>query len=230
MILEMEKGGPAMSKEIRLAVLGNATPVRETVVSLLEERREMTVMSDWRKYHDQEQEADFAASCDILIYILHGVEEHNRDVHQLYDLSRLSKRALHLPIIVYTSSDDASVIEDVMHCGVGGVVHAADAAVDLHDAVMAVVYGGRWLSTKIRRALLAKGVSRGGDKNGYKTLSKVEYEVIRFFLAGMSVSDIAGVLGKSIKTVSTQKRTVMKKLNAHNDLELAMFSFVQGLV
>ncbi|HWW04840.1 LuxR C-terminal-related transcriptional regulator [Collimonas sp.] len=219
-----------MSKEIRLAVLGATVPVRETVVSLLEERREMTVMPHWSKLQDQEQEIDFMASCDILIYILHSVEQHNRDVHQLYDLSRLSKRVSKLPIIVYTASDDATVIEDVMHCGVGGVVHASDAAVDLHDAVMAVVYGGRWLSTKIRSALLAKGVQRGNSKNNHKALSKVEYEVIRFFLAGMSVSDIAGVLGKSIKTVSTQKRTVMKKLNAHNDLELAMFSFVQGLV
>lgn len=51
-------------------------------------------------------------------------------------------------------------------------------------------------------------------------LSPKEQEVIRCFLAGMTVSDIAEKFSRSIKTISGQKQTALRKLGLKADHEL----------
>ena len=55
-------------------------------------------------------------------------------------------------------------------------------------------------------------------KNG--ELSFREREVLRCFLAGMSVTQIALKFERSIKTISTQKQAAYKKLGVRNDNEI----------
>lgn len=55
------------------------------------------------------------------------------------------------------------------------------------------------------------------------TLSPREFEVIRLFAAGHSVSSIATILSRSSKTVSTQKVSAMRKLGTRSDQELIAY-------
>lgn len=54
-------------------------------------------------------------------------------------------------------------------------------------------------------------------------LSPKELEVLRHFLSGTSVGDIARVMNRSVKTVSTHKIAAMRKLDVETDHELVMF-------
>lgn len=51
-------------------------------------------------------------------------------------------------------------------------------------------------------------------------LSVKEREVIRCFLDGLTVSDIAQKFGRSAKTISTQKSMAFRKLGVTSDNEL----------
>ena len=53
-----------------------------------------------------------------------------------------------------------------------------------------------------------------------KRLNKREVEVLRCFLEGMSVGEIADKLNRSPKTISTQKRLAFKKLGISSDSDL----------
>jgi len=55
----------------------------------------------------------------------------------------------------------------------------------------------------------------------FPQLTKKEHEVLRCYLQGMTVSEIAAKLQRSIKTVSTQKQSAFRKLGVHSDMELA---------
>ena len=55
------------------------------------------------------------------------------------------------------------------------------------------------------------------------SLSPREYEVLRYFVTGESISQIAEKLNRSAKTVSIQKNSAMRKLNAANNQELIRF-------
>ncbi|WP_081397708.1 response regulator transcription factor [Achromobacter xylosoxidans] len=55
------------------------------------------------------------------------------------------------------------------------------------------------------------------------TLSPREMEILRHFLVGVSVGDIARIMNRSVKTISTHKVSAMHKLGVRTDHELVMF-------
>jgi len=63
-----------------------------------------------------------------------------------------------------------------------------------------------------------------------KKLSKREAEVIRLFISGMSIQEIAERLKRQKQTVSTQKRTAMMKLGITRDVDLFWFAHETGSV
>lgn len=54
-------------------------------------------------------------------------------------------------------------------------------------------------------------------------LTRRECEVLRHFVSGMTVSEIARRLNRSVKTISTQKSSAMRKLGIDNDQQLVRF-------
>ncbi|MNV87173.1 Transcriptional regulatory protein RcsB [compost metagenome] len=62
------------------------------------------------------------------------------------------------------------------------------------------------------------------------SLSAREIEVLRYFLSGMTVSDIAGILNRSVKTISTHKISAMRKLGVETDHALVMFGLCHDLL
>ncbi|WP_432261177.1 LuxR C-terminal-related transcriptional regulator [Cupriavidus sp. TMH.W2] len=61
-------------------------------------------------------------------------------------------------------------------------------------------------------------------------LTTRESEVLRLYLSGMSVTEIAIRTGRNVKTISTQKQSVMRKVGAENDVELAAFAIQRGML
>ncbi|MCT9627681.1 LuxR C-terminal-related transcriptional regulator [Pseudomonas aeruginosa] len=61
--------------------------------------------------------------------------------------------------------------------------------------------------------------SRRGGKP-LRRLSMKEFEVLRHFVSGNNVCDIARLLKRSVKTVSTQKISAMRKLEVNSDQAL----------
>jgi len=61
-------------------------------------------------------------------------------------------------------------------------------------------------------------------------LSKRELEVVRLFVSGMTIKEISEQLNRSIKTISTQKNTAMRKLGIDRDSELFQYAQSNGLL
>jgi two-component system, NarL family, captular synthesis response regulator RcsB len=60
-------------------------------------------------------------------------------------------------------------------------------------------------------------------------LSPREVEVVRLCASGMTLTDIAQMHGRSIKTVSTHKHNAMNKLGLKSDAELVLYASGSGL-
>ena len=61
-------------------------------------------------------------------------------------------------------------------------------------------------------------------------VSRREAEVIRFLAQGLTVSEIARRLDRSVKTISQQKRDAMRKLNLSGDKQLYDYARIAGLL
>ena len=63
----------------------------------------------------------------------------------------------------------------------------------------------------------------------HPTLSDREFQVFRRLVAGASVTQIAGELNLSVKTVSTHKARLMEKLGVANQAELMRYAMTHRL-
>lgn len=88
------------------------------------------------------------------------------------------------------------------------------------------------IAEAIRHAVAAPRkffVMRGGDVQALvphareDMLSAAEIEILRYIAEGLSVTQTAARLRRSKKTVSTHKRSAMRKLSVADDLGLALF-------
>ena len=63
---------------------------------------------------------------------------------------------------------------------------------------------------------------------GLNSLTPKEYEVLRHFVRGESMTQIAANLKRSVKTISTQKISAIRKLNLDSDQALIAFCLESG--
>jgi two-component system capsular synthesis response regulator RcsB len=85
------------------------------------------------------------------------------------------------------------------------------------------------MSPSVKASLDALRMNAGG-KNEEVMLSRRELEVVRLFVSGMTIKEISEQLNRSIKTISTQKNTAMRKLGIDRDSELFQYAQSNGLL
>ncbi|MHB1061643.1 MAG: response regulator [Thiobacillus sp.] len=100
---------------------------------------------------------------------------------------------------------------------------------ELLRAIHMVSAGRRYVSPRTAE-LLADEMS--GERSGvlHEALSDRELQVFLRLARGESVSDIAGQLHLSVKTISTYRSRVTEKLNVASNAELATYALRHGLI
>ncbi|PWF22150.1 response regulator transcription factor [Corticimicrobacter populi] len=135
-------------------------------------------------------------------------------------LALIAYLANHFPqtqILVVTMMSNPLVIASLYKAGASGVVLKSDPPDTLKIALEALRLGRQYLHPSLMRQQPSADTTLASD------LSRKEIEVLRRFIGGQSLKDIAYDLSRSIKTISNQKRSAMRKLNVSNDQELITF-------
>ena len=77
-------------------------------------------------------------------------------------------------------------------------------------------------------SLSASEASRA-DRKAVQALSAREVEVMRLLAQGLTVSEVARITHRSVKTISLQKHSAMAKLGIANDQQLFDYVRASGL-
>lgn len=131
-------------------------------------------------------------------------------------LKYIQRHYPHLALIVLTMNNNPAIINTILALDIAGILLKKGALIDLHHALISVKKGKKFISTHALRLL--EQISLNGY--GKKPLSAKEGEVLRLFSEGSLVTEIAKRLNRSIKTISTQKKSAMVKLGLDNDIAL----------
>lgn len=138
-------------------------------------------------------------------------------------------------LLVLTMITSPPIIASLYRAGVSGVVLKSDQPHDLLEALDCLYDGKRYLREDQPRDLApephsdtSNGSTAQHDR-ATKLLSPKELEVLRLFIAGHSLTHIAQTLNRSIKTISNQKRSAMRKLDLPSDQALIEFCVHAGL-
>ncbi len=94
----------------------------------------------------------------------------------------------------------------------------------LRNAVDSVMGGGIYLDSQ-----LAPCLQEAGRARTLSVLSPKELEVLRLYVSGPSITEIAAQLRRTVSTISRQRISAMRKLGISNDAELFAFAFEEKL-
>lgn len=144
-------------------------------------------------------------------------------VDGLIFISYLRRHFPDLRVIVFTVFDNPAIVTDLIKLGVRSIVNKADDMQHLTIAIRAVYAGATYYSPLAQPQPSATGRST-------QPLTTRESEVVRLFVVGYSVSEIAERLHRSKQTISTQKSRAMAKLGVRHDAELVQYARESGLV
>ncbi len=137
-------------------------------------------------------------------------------------ISYLRRRFPQVKLIILTMVSNPMIISSLYDAGVQGVVlkqdELSEALVALHLLRQGVKYYPADFKQDHSKTMLASSV-----QDRLESLSPREFEVLRLFAMGDSISSIAEKLNRSIKTISAQKTSAMRKLNVHNNQDLIAF-------
>ncbi|WP_238927855.1 response regulator transcription factor [Achromobacter xylosoxidans] len=125
-------------------------------------------------------------------------------------------------ILIHTMISSPVIVASLYEEGVSGVLFKSGDLAEILTALGALENNQIYRSTP--QALAANHPGGAQDAaTRIARLSPKELEVLRHFLSGTSVGDIARIMNRSVKTVSTHKVAAMRKLDVETDHELVMF-------
>ncbi len=131
--------------------------------------------------------------------------------------------------LVLTMHPEDQCAVRVLRSGASGYLTKQSASEELVNAVLKVLNGGKYLSASLS-AVLAATLCAEPEQAPHETLSDREYQVMRLLATGNSVKEIALELSLSVKTISTYRTRVLKKLNFKTNADLIRYAMREKLV
>jgi two-component system, NarL family, captular synthesis response regulator RcsB len=164
------------------------------------------------------------SNCDVLVadYAMPG----GKYGDGLTLLLLLRRRFPDLKIIVFTGIANAPIAQELSRLGIYAVLNKMDEMIHLVAAIHAAFAGANYISPSIKaqQSLNSKG------QVSSQVLSRRETEVIRLYLSGLTIQEIAEQLHRAKQTVSAQKVSAMRKLGAKRDTDLFRLAAEIGIV
>ncbi|WP_146050901.1 response regulator transcription factor [Citrobacter amalonaticus] len=126
-------------------------------------------------------------------------------------------------IFIFTDVRCAWTLQKLLQLGVSCLLSKRDnIAEQITSAISATRRNKTWLSPYIEM-LLARAETESTHSPVMAELTERELQVIRLYVAGLRLKDIAEKLCRSVATVAVHKHNAMQKLNITNNIQLVTY-------
>ncbi|HEY3818532.1 MAG TPA: response regulator transcription factor [Polyangiaceae bacterium] len=144
-------------------------------------------------------------------------------------LAEIHKERPELPVLVLTVHSEEQYAVRAIKAGAAGFLTKESAPERLIDAVRKVASGGRYVSAELAENLASflAGETAGAP---HERLSDREFEIMKMLGSGRTVSEVARELTLSVKTVSTHRTRILKKMGMKTNAELTHYAVRTRLV
>jgi len=134
-----------------------------------------------------------------------------------------------LPVLILSAHPEDQFAVRVLKAGAGGYLTKESAPEELAKAIRKILAGGRYVSPALAEKLASR-VTKDLTRTPHETLSDREYEIMCLIASGKTVTEIAGELSLSPKTISTYRARVLEKLGVKNSAAIVQYAVRNGLV
>ena len=134
-----------------------------------------------------------------------------------------------LRILVLTMHEEEQYAVRSIRAGASGYLTKDSASASLIMAMEKIARGGMYISARLAEHLALNLQANENVEQRHKLLSDREFQVFLALVEGNAVGEIATALNLSIKTISTHKAHLLKKMQAQSVAELVRYAMVHAL-
>ena len=164
-----------------------------------------------------------AGPCDLVLLDLAIPQKSGFDV-----LMQIHSEKPGLPVLILSASSEDQIAMRCIRAGASGYLTKETAVGEIIQAIHKVLRGGKYVSETLGEKL-AFNLKSNTDRP-HDTLSHREYQVLCMMASGKTLTQVAGDLALSVKTISTYRARILEKLMLENSAALVRYAIKEGLV
>jgi len=134
-----------------------------------------------------------------------------------------------LPVLILSMHSEAQFARRAFKAGAAGYITKDSLPDELARAIDKVAHGGKYVSPNLAE-MLVTDFDRGLDKEPHEGLSDRELEIMRLIASGKTVSEIADILSRSVKTISTHRARILDKMGMRTNAEITHYVIQNKLI
>jgi two-component system, NarL family, invasion response regulator UvrY len=131
-------------------------------------------------------------------------------------------------LILTVHPEDQYAVRSI-RAGAAGFMNKESAPEKLTEAIRKIAAGGRYVSPALAETLASVLAGDDGDEP-HRRLSDREFEILKLLGSGKTVSEVAAQLALSVKTVSTHRTRILRKMNMTTSAQLTHYAVRNRLV
>ncbi len=134
-----------------------------------------------------------------------------------------------IPVLILSMYPEEHYAVRSLRAGASGYLTKQSSSDELIGAIRKVAQGRRYITPSLAEKL-AFGLGVDVRKLPHEKLSDREYQVMCMFGSGKTVKEIAETLSLSIRTISTHRAHILKKMEMKNNAQLTYYAIKNALV
>lgn len=144
-------------------------------------------------------------------------------------LNEIRKEKIKSRILILSIHPEEQYAMRALKAGAYGYLTKDSVPNELISAIRKVSMGEKYISLSLTEKLV-DNLRVGLDKTPHEVLSNREYQVMLMLASGKSMQEIAKELFLSVKTVSTYKTRILKKMKMKNTFEIIYYAIKNKLI
>jgi two-component system invasion response regulator UvrY len=208
---------------IRILIADDHAIVREGLKQIVAETSDMVVTGEaW----DGRTALDLARNCgcDVVLLDIAMPGRGGMDT-----LGQIKEERPDLPVLILSIYPEEQYAVRALKAGAAGYITKESAPEELVGAIRKAAAGGKYVSPYLAEQL-AYQLEGHGQRPPHETLSDREFQVMQLLASGKTVGRIAADLSLSVKTISTNRARILKKMGMKTNAELTYYAVKAGLV
>ena len=185
---------------------------RETDIAMVGEAQNCSEVLDLTRTEDWD-----AVVLDIVMPERGGLDT-------LKELKRLYPA---LPVLMLSIYPEDQYAVRAFRAGAAGYMNKETAPDELIKAIRKIIKGGKYVSPALAEKLV---LMMQAEAPFHDSLSDREYQVMLKIASGLTLSQIAGEMSLSVKTISTYRERILEKMKMKNNAEITHYAIKHHLV
>jgi len=208
---------------IKVLIVDDHTIVREGLRQILEDTSDIAVTGEASSAQEVVNKVK-TNNFDIVLLDISLPGRSGIDV-----LKQLKSIKPDLPVLILSMHPEEQYAIRSLRAKASGYLTKESASDELIKAIRKVAQGRKYITSSLAEKL-AFELEANASCSSHEKLSDREYQVMCMIATGKRIKEIADALSLSVKTISTYRTRILKKMNMKNTSHLIYYAIKSGLI